>query len=159
MSLILSSVSLLTPLLWIDQSSQTHCWPVICVDLSICSLFSSFSLSSGITVCMVLFVETLSTPQRGQRFGPATVLGSPGAWLGVRGFRGTVGWSVTWHSITEPQCEKQKLSLRLHPLNLLQTHLPFNLLLWDSLSSTGKFGPPGQFCACPYCPGCVRGNH
>ncbi|KAL1255791.1 hypothetical protein QQF64_013852 [Cirrhinus molitorella] len=57
---------------------------------------------------MVLFVETLSAPQRGQRFGLATVLGSLGSWLGVRGFRGTVGWSVTWHSITEPQCEKAK---------------------------------------------------
>ncbi len=57
---------------------------------------------------MVLFVETLSAPQRGQRFGPATVLGLLGVWLGVRGCRGTVGWSMTWHSITELQCEKAK---------------------------------------------------
>ncbi|XDV34614.1 hypothetical protein PO909_004760 [Leuciscus waleckii] len=42
---------------------------------------------------MVLFVETLSAPQRVQRFRPATVLGSPGAWLGVRGC-----WGSTQHN-------------------------------------------------------------
>jgi len=95
-----------------------------------------------------------------KRFRSATVLGSPGAWLGVRGCWGTVGSCVTWHSITEWCVRKQKLSFRPRPLNLLQTHLSFNLLLWDLLASTGEFiPPPGQFCACPYCPGCVRSNH